>query len=599
MFSSHQRPEPHSINYPLYLSAVLTVLFAILLINGYFEIQRTRGQLFTILETEGLLVIKGLEKNSGALISALSPDQLPPVGQGPAEGSLESLGIEDLLIERLIHLALQLDQQETETAGVPRDLEKQMVGWGIKKIYFLKPDPKDPSWAALPAPLKTTPPFFQDVLKGKTRLAVFRGSGVSRTIALSVAVARRVKPGLVVLALSYEEYLALSRQIVIQGFLEDFAGKGNIAYLKVEGPDGRVMAQAGETLSGEGHPLIWKKVVRSQEPRLLWIKSKDGEFLEIAHSFSPGGKNLGLLLLGLSLKEVSPILNQSRRSVIFMGLVLLGLGGISLFLIFRMQGRHIQRLRELEAQIRLKEDLSAMGQLAAGVAHEIKNPLNAISLVVQRLEKEFVQPDPEEQKEYEKFTRIVRSEISRVNQIIGQFLKMARPLHVSLEEQPPVAILEYVLEVLGEEIRQNHIQVHKSWPENVPMIRCDRFQLTQAFLNIIRNALEAMPQGGEIDLQVRLIEAFGSGKKGSLWLKGKEGGEKGEWIEIAIRDTGPGMAPEVLDKIFAPYYTTKEKGVGLGLAITRKIVETHKGTLAVISSEDQGTTVTIRLPASP
>ena len=106
-----------------------------------------------------------------------------------------------------------------------------------------------------------------------------------------------------------------------------------------------------------------------------------------------------------------------------------------LFFIFRLQGRHLRKLRDMEEQIRLKEELSAMGQLAAGVAHEIKNPLNAIGLVVQRLQQEFRWPVSEEQKEYERFTQIVRNEIARVNQIIGQFLMMAKPPEIKLEEQ--------------------------------------------------------------------------------------------------------------------------------------------------------------------
>lgn len=588
MIFSRQRSGPRSFSYAFYLFAVMAVLIAILIINSYFEIQRTRSQLFNILETEGLLVIKGLENNTANLMSALSPDHASIPGQGLTERSVDSLGIEDLLIERLITMALQLDQTGAGKETKLPDRDKQLSGRDLKGVYFLKPDPRDSSWASVPGPLKAGTPFFQNVLSGKSRLAVFRGSGdLARSIALSVAVARRVEPGIILLVLSSDEYLAFSRHIVIQGFLEDFSGKGNIAYLRVEGPEGRAIAQAGETVKEDNTPLIWKREVRSGDSRLFWIKGKRGEFLEILRPFSPAGTHLGLLRLGLSLKEVTPILDQSRRSVIFMGLVLLGLGVISLFLIFRLQGRHIQKMGELEAQIRSTEELSAMGQLAAGVAHEIKNPLNAISLVVQRLEKEFVQPDQETQREYEKFTRIVRSEIARVNQIIGQFLLIARPLATKLEEQSLIEILDYVLDVLSEEIRQRQIRVHKRWGNELPKIRSDRFQLTQAFLNILHNALESMAPAGEIHLQVDRVQ--GSGSTG-------RSGKKTDCLQIVVRDTGKGMPPEVLKKIFAPYYTTKEKGVGLGLAITQKIVQSHGGTLEVTSSEDQGTVVTVRLP---
>ncbi|HMK65847.1 MAG TPA: ATP-binding protein, partial [Thermodesulfobacteriota bacterium] len=364
--------------------------------------------------------------------------------------------------------------------------------------------------------------------------------------------------------------------------------------------DGRRMAQAGETIIEKSASPLWKKEIRSGDPRLIWIKGEKNEFLEMDHSFAPAGQKIGELRLGLSLKEVAPILNQSRRSMITMGLILLGLGVISLIFIFRLQGRHIQRTRELEEEIRKKEELSAMGQLAAGVAHEIKNPLNAISLVVQRLSKEFIPGDPEEQEEYKKFTGVVRSEIDRVNRIIGQFLMISKPLNTRLEEQSVADILDYVLEVLGEEIRQKEIKIQKQWPDDLPPIRCDRFQLTQAFLNIVQNSLEAMAPGGEIEVGLAQVPAGGTvdrrGKKSGLKLKIKEVHKEGGLLEITIRDTGEGMTPEVLEKIFAPYYTTKEKGIGLGLAITQKIVQGHGGDLKIYSSKQGGTTVTILLP---
>ena len=283
-----------------------------------------------------------------------------------------------------------------------------------------------------------------------------------------------------------------------------------------------------------------------------------------------------------------------------MSIVLLGLGMISLFFIFRLQGRHLQKMKEMEKEIQLKEELSAMGQLAAGVAHEIKNPLNAISLVVQRLEKEFVWDKPEEQKEYNRFTRIVRDEIARVNRIIGDFLMMAKPPDTHLDNQDIIDILEYVMEVLEEEFRQKHIRVIKEWDKAIPLIRGDRFQLTQAFINIFNNALEAMPEGGRLHLTVKQIRSseFGvqSEKIPRSKLKAQYSELNRDFMEISVADSGKGISPENLSKIFAPYYTTKEKGVGLGLAITQRMIQSHEGSLEVQSHKNQGTTVIIRLP---
>jgi signal transduction histidine kinase len=575
--------------YPFYLFSVMTVLFGILMINGYFEIQRTRSHLFNLLESEALLFIKGLEKNSGNLMTVLSQDHPPLPGPGVIEGLEDSLSIEDLMIERLINLALQLDQDFSRKKENPQSLADRLERTGIRTVYFLKPNAAPETWAALPEALKKGIPFFQKVLSGKTRLAVFRGEGPLRqTLPLALAVARPLDRGTILMLLSFEEYVFLSRQIIIQSFLEDFSGKGNITYLRVEDRAGKVIAQTGEKFfetSAENPRRI--KILNSS---LFWITGNRGDFLEVVRPFRPAGKELGVVRLGLSLKEINPILDQSRRNIILMGMVLLGLGMISLFFIFRLQGRHLQKMEEMEKAIRLKEELSAMGQLAAGVAHEIKNPLNAISLVVQRLEKEFVWENPEEQKEYDRFTRIVRNEIARVNRIIGDFLMMAKPLDTKLENQAIVDILEYVLEIMEEEFQQKHIRVVKEWDKEIPLIHCDRFQLIQAFINIFNNALEAMPEGGTLRLTMRCVRISALEEKDSP-IRNQHSA-----LEIRVVDSGKGIPPEDLTRIFAPYYTTKERGVGLGLAITRRMIQAHEGSLEVQSQKNQGTTVIIRLP---
>jgi len=591
-------------SYPFYLFAVLTVLIGILLINGYFEIQRTRSQLFNILENEALVVIQGLEQNSGNLIAGLSQEHPPLSTLGIVEGSEDSLSIEDQLIERLINLALQMDQEAVQKKDDPQFLRDRIGRSGLTQIFFLKTDVDNDIWKTLPVPLKTEPPFFQKVLNGKNRLAVFRGEGpLRKTLPLAVAITRRLGQGMILMALSFNEYVSWSRQIIIQNLLEDFSGKGNITYLRVEDSKGMVIAQTGERFFMGLPQNQGRRDVRSGQSNLSWITGKEGDFLEILRPFRPGGKELGVVRLGLSLKEANPIVDQSRKNIILMGIVLFGLGMISLFFVFRLQNRHLQRMKEMENQIRLKEELSAMGQLAAGVAHEIKNPLNAISLVIQRLEKEFVWGKPEEQKEYDRFTGIVRNEIDRVNRIIGQFLLMSKPLDTKMEGRPIIEILEYCLEVMEEEFRQKGIQVIKEWDGKGPIIRCDRFQLTQAFINIFNNALEAMPDGGRLHLTVKQVRSSELGVRSEKTPLAKLTTQhfelKGDFVEISVADTGKGISSEGMEKIFAPYYTTKEKGLGLGLAITQKMIQAHEGTLEVQSIENKGTTVIIRLPLSP
>jgi signal transduction histidine kinase len=578
-------------SYPLYLFAVLMVLIAVLAVNGIFEIQRTRNQLFHILETEALVVIKGLEKNTGNIFALLSRDPASPAGLTLMEGSEEFLGIEDLVIEYLINQALELDQRDRNRETSPV-MDKGLKGkQEINRIYFLKADGSPEGLKSLPAPLDSTPSFFHELISGKSRLAVYRGQGPNRPLLpLAVAVARRNNTGIILIALSSDEYLNLSRQITLQSLLEDLGGKGNITYLQVEDSGGKVLAESGQEFITPAEQEFERKAVGSGTAGIFWVEGSKGEFLEVLQPFRPAGKQMGRVRVGLSLKEINPILDQSRRNIFLMGVILFGLGLISLFFIFRMQSRHLEKMKEMEEKIRLQEELSAMGQLAAGVAHEIKNPLNAINLVVQRLEKEFSPSDSEDRDQYHRFTHIVGAEISRVNRIVNDFLLIARPLNIKKEPHSLIDILNYCLDVLETEIKKQGIRLVKEIEEPLPPLHCDRFQLTQAFLNIFNNALESLPQGGEIRLRVKKV------RSSEFRVQSSGAGIKESAVEIKISDTGKGISPENLKKVFAPYFTTKEKGLGLGLAITQRMIRAHEGMLEIESREGEGTTVIVRLP---
>lgn len=563
----------------LFLLPVLAVLILLLLINGYLEIQRTRDQLFNLLETEGQLLIQGIETNSAGLINRfLAAGSLPSATDLPEGLETEPLlGLEELMIERLVDLGLRLDQEATKRPGDPEYLRRLIAATGFTQIDFMALPPEDRSSKPLPWELSRNP-SFQKLLSGQSRLFVSRKEpGRDSPYALTLALARRFDRGLILIRLSPEEYRFLGQQIIIQGISNEFFGKGNLAYLEILDTRNRILAGAGGGAGATPAAAEWKKIRPGKEAPLFWIKRSEGEFLEMSRPFRPGGRNMGSIRLGLSLRGITPILYQSQKQILIMTSVLLALGMVGFFIIFQVQSRHFRKIQEMEEQLRLQEELSAMGQLAAGVAHEIKNPLNAIGLVVQRLQKEFRWTDPERQQEYERFTRIVRDEISRVNKIIEQFLFVARPFKSEFQTQALEEILEYVLNLLGETIQGSGIRLEKHWGQDLPAVRGDRSQLTQAFLNLLNNAVEAMPQGGLLKVTVKPLPGL-------------------KFMELRIEDSGPGIPPENLKKVFAHYFTTKEKGIGLGLAITQKIIQGHQGRLEVHSLPGQGTTVTVRLP---
>jgi signal transduction histidine kinase len=566
-------------HYAYYLLPVLAVLILLLLINGYFEIQRTRAQLFNLLETEGQLLIRGIETNAANLIQ-----RFLEAGRRSASTDLQEtleteplLGLEDIMIERLVDLGLRLDQEAAKKPGDPEQRSRLIAKTGLTQIEFMAHPREDRSGLPRDRDLLKNP-SFQKLLTGQSRLFVSRKEpGRDSPFMLTLALARRFDRGFILIRVSPEEYRFLGEQIIIQGLINEFFGKGNLAYVEILDSRKRLLGGAGGGAEAKTAAVEWKKTWPGKEAPLSWIKRADGEFLELSRAFATDGGSPGSIRLGLSLKGITPLLYQSQKNILLMTAVLLALGIVGFFIIFQIQNRHFNKIKELEEQVRLQEELSAMGQLAAGVAHEIKNPLNAIGLVVQRLQKEFRWADAQGQQEYERFTGIVRDEIGRVNKIIEQFLFVARPFQSEFKAQALEEILDYVLNLLEETIQGRGIKLEKDWPKDLPPVMGDRSQLTQAFLNLLNNAVEAMPRGGRLKVVLKSIPGMKS-------------------IELRIEDSGPGIPPENLKKVFAHYFTTKEKGIGLGLAITQKIIQGHRGRLEIGSLPGQGTTVGIRLP---
>jgi two-component system, NtrC family, sensor histidine kinase HydH len=234
--------------------------------------------------------------------------------------------------------------------------------------------------------------------------------------------------------------------------------------------------------------------------------------------------------------------------------------------------RDLTEVRRLEREAQRKEKLVAMGELASGIAHEIRNPLNAMGMIAQRFSREFT--PRRGVREFRSLTEVLQHEARRVNAIIQQFLSFARP--PKLQRQPVVAadLIEHIASLFAEQAKDKGVLFSAS-TGGYAVITLDREQLTQALLNLLQNALDATPAGGRITLTSQPIA---------------------QGIRFAIADTGKGIASASLDKIFNLYYTTKPEGTGLGLSITQQIVGQHGGTIDVMSTEGKGTVFTIDIP---
>jgi two-component system, sporulation sensor kinase E len=237
--------------------------------------------------------------------------------------------------------------------------------------------------------------------------------------------------------------------------------------------------------------------------------------------------------------------------------------------------RDITESRRSAQQTIESERFNALTLLAAGVAHEIGNPLNSLHIHLQLMERQAHKLDGAAREEFRESIDIARSEVNRLDSIVTQFLRAIRPSKPQLQPENVNTIVEEAVRFFAPEIQDRDIVVEQELRSDLPLLRIDRDQMKQAFYNVIKNSLEAMKRGGILRIRTDRDDTH---------------------VLVSFVDTGSGMSAENLSRVFEPYFTTKPSGTGLGLLIVRRIVREHGGELSLESSEGKGLTVTIRLP---
>jgi two-component system nitrogen regulation sensor histidine kinase GlnL len=244
--------------------------------------------------------------------------------------------------------------------------------------------------------------------------------------------------------------------------------------------------------------------------------------------------------------------------------------------------KDLSNIRELEEAVRKADRLSTLGTLAAGLAHEIKNPLGGIKGAAQLLDMELAEDD-----ELRENTRVILKEVHRVNRIVEELLDLASPRKLNPVGVNLHKILAHIVFLQQRAVTGKSIVFQRHLDPSIPPILADEERLTQLFLNLIKNAVEAVGENGTITIVSRVVAEYSMTQKGE---------RRSRMVAIEISDDGPGIGREELEHLFTPFYTTKERGTGLGLAICQKIVAEHRGMIRVESTVGQGTTFTIMLP---
>jgi signal transduction histidine kinase len=238
----------------------------------------------------------------------------------------------------------------------------------------------------------------------------------------------------------------------------------------------------------------------------------------------------------------------------------------------------LRRSRDLEEQLQRAERSAVVGRLASGIAHEIRNPLNFMNLSIDHLQAACAHEDQRRRAEFSRILTTIKEEITRLNRLVSNFLSYGRPARLKLRELDARAVIEEVGELVKAKAVEQGVQIHISANgagAAATHIEADAEQIKTCFSNLMINAVQAMPDGGSLNVTLQPSQTH---------------------LRIEFADTGVGIGTENLEQIFEPYYSTKETGIGLGLPLTKKIIEEHGGQITVASEPGQGTTFTLTLP---
>lgn len=243
---------------------------------------------------------------------------------------------------------------------------------------------------------------------------------------------------------------------------------------------------------------------------------------------------------------------------------------------FNEMTAELEKARKLESQLQQAEKSAVVGRLASAIAHEIRNPLNYINLSLDHLRSKFAPEAAEKRETFEKLTAQLKTEVGRINRQITDFLSYSRPTNANLQPLDARRVVEDSLRIVEAQAAEQNIKISLVEREDVPQILGDAEFLRSVFNNLFINAVQSMETtGGQLNVAISTSE---------------------DNVQIEVRDTGKGIDDEHLQKIFEPYFSTKETGTGLGLAIVKKVVEVHNGAIAVESKANEGTKFTIKFP---
>jgi signal transduction histidine kinase len=564
---------------PLTVALVMVGFIALILIMGIMDLGRLDKTLVGFMENRGLDIITTVEnvaqENLNYLYQTLKEDQEEDEFVPLTD---KAFSPQESLVKNLVDLARDIDikwQNEilsesdlTEIAGRENLWLIAVLNEQGRIVFQSREFLQD-----LPESTDTIGSRQEEIM-----IDLFNRFGKLDEVGY-IALRRKDGSGTIVIALDDKGLRYWSSKIAVEKAIEEVGWGQGLAYLMVMDQYGKVLGRAGEVPEKfeEADAIALDVLAGKLKKASRKIVFLERRLLEIIMPVHLDDRMVGFARLGLDRARGDKILMENRNRMITSMIFIMVIGILSMWALYRNQKRHAARMEEMQKQLQQAERLSALGQLAAGVAHEIRNPLNAISMASQRVRREYPPDDEEKKNGFFHITGIIRDEIRRLNGIIEEFATFFRSRRLEMSEHSVGFVLQKIVSLMEEEAGSRGIIIKTEYNDNNVMVSMDMDKMKQALYNILKNAMESIPGEGIVSVSV---EPNGKDK-----------------ISIRISDTGAGLTDDELDRIFNPEYTTKEKGLGLGLPLAHEIIRGHNGEIRVKSTVGSGTTFEILLPA--
>ncbi len=563
---------------PLAVAIVSAILVSLILTTGFLEIRRSEKNLLAFMEDQALSTIGVLqrltEENLKSIVAA--PEKKAAKSKIAATND-ETAHSKQWVVDAITAKAMNLDEQWKKNNITNDSLRIFAVENNFFYVGLLN---RLGNAIYESSPLQTSIMEEDDLVKEGSKLTtleLIEQIRLKKEIGF-VALRRKDNSGTVLISLDKSGLIYWSLKVAGEKGMSKIGEGHGIIYMQIINEQNKLLSSVGQSApnlnkNDFNFPGILSGKVKIASRKVNYDNIK---ILDVAAPLLLDKKIVGIVRIGLDRRSMDKSLIENRQNIFVFMFFIVIIALLSMWLLYHDQNRHMAGIVEMERQLEKAERLSSLGQLAAGVAHEIRNPLNAISMAAQRLKKDFVPSNPQKETDFQNLSSVIKDEIKRLNGIIEEFLNFSKSRRLEFSRFSITEILQKIVNLMQEEASARGVKIETTW-RYAPVITMDVNKLQQAFINLIKNAMES------------IMEA-----EGKIYITVEK--ESKNHIVVKISDTGCGMTSEEIEKIFSPEYTTKEKGVGLGVPLAFEIIRGHGGDIKVISRKGKGTTFEVILP---